>query len=147
MSFSMTAEERESFLAAVHVGVLAVSREGRAPLTVPVWYAYTPGGEVHIITGRASRKVALIKRAGRFSLCAQDEAPPYRYVTVEGPVIAIDPADRERDTRPMRRRYLGSAGDEQRAAESAESATDTSDVVIRMRPERWLTADYGKASG
>jgi PPOX class probable F420-dependent enzyme len=147
MSFTMTVEERESFLAALHVGVLAVSREGRAPLTVPIWYAYTPGGEVHVITGRTSPKAALIERAGRFSLCVQDEAPPYRYVTVEGPVTAIDPADRERDTRPMRRRYLGSAGDDQPTTENAESAPDTSDVVIRMRPERWLTADYGKASG
>jgi PPOX class probable F420-dependent enzyme len=142
MSFTMTKEERETFLAAVHVGVLSVAREGRAPLTVPIWYRYTPGGEVAIITGRASQKVALIASAGRFSLCAQDEAPPYRYVTVEGPVVAIEPADRERDTRPMRQRYLGVAASDE---SQGESTTDESNVVIRMRPDRWLAIDYGKA--
>src|SRR5690242_9307726 len=136
MSVAMTKEERETYLAALHVGVLAVAQEDRAPLTVPIWYRYTPGGEVEIITGRASQKTALIANAGRFSLCAQDEAPPYRYVTVEGPVIAIESADRERDIRPMRQRYLGvSVADDS----SSESTQDENNVVIRMRPDRWLT--------
>jgi nitroimidazol reductase NimA-like FMN-containing flavoprotein (pyridoxamine 5'-phosphate oxidase superfamily) len=141
MSFAMTKEERETFLAGLHVGVLAVTQEGRAPLTVPIWYRYTPGGEVTIITGRTSHKVALIADAGRFSLCAQDEAPPYRYVTVEGAVVAIETADRERDTRPMRQRYLGVPAE---PASRDESTTDENNVVIRMRPERWLAVDYGK---
>src|SRR3712207_1792693 len=37
MSFVMTVEEREEFLAGVHVGVVAVDRLGRAPLATPVW--------------------------------------------------------------------------------------------------------------
>jgi nitroimidazol reductase NimA-like FMN-containing flavoprotein (pyridoxamine 5'-phosphate oxidase superfamily) len=45
MSFVMTREERESFLTEVHVGVLAVEHAGRAPLAVPVWYDYRPGGD------------------------------------------------------------------------------------------------------
>lgn len=150
MSVTMTKEEREAFLAALHVGVLAVTQEGHAPLTVPIWYAYTPGGEVHIITGRRSPKTALIERAGRFSLCAQDEAPPYRYVTVEGPVVAIDPVDRERDTRPMAHRYLGMAGGDEYMArmasrnQGADPPPTNGSVLIRMRPARWLTADFGK---
>ena len=141
MSFAMTQEERETFLAALHVGVLSVTREGRAPLTVPIWYRYTPGGEIVLITARASHKTALIASAGRFSLCAQDEAPPYRYVTVEGPVVAIEPADHARDVHPMRQRYLGAAVSEE---SGGESGTDEHTVVIRMCPDRWLAADYGK---
>jgi nitroimidazol reductase NimA-like FMN-containing flavoprotein (pyridoxamine 5'-phosphate oxidase superfamily) len=51
-SFVMTASEREEFLSGVHVGVLAVERAGRAPLAVPVWYDYEPGGELLIWMAR-----------------------------------------------------------------------------------------------
>ena len=53
----MSVVERETFLADVHIGVLSVPRkEGSAPLTVPVWYDYLPGGEVWLITGQQSLK-------------------------------------------------------------------------------------------
>jgi len=143
MSLAMTKQEREAFLADVHVGVISIPEPGRGPLTVPIWYAYEPGGELRLITGRTSRKARLLAGAGRFSLCAQTETPPYRYVSVEGPIVAIEDADLERDRRPLARRYLGTqAGDryvEHTRSEHADS------VLVRMRPERWLTVDYGKA--
>ena len=42
---AMTKEEREAFLADLHVGVISIAEEGRGPLTVPIWYSYEPGGE------------------------------------------------------------------------------------------------------
>src|SRR5262249_15120869 len=141
MSLSMTKEEREAFLADVHVGIISVAEDGRGPLTVPIWYVYEPGGEVRIVTGRMSRKGRLLERAGRFSLCAQTETAPYRYVSVEGPIVAFETADLERDLRPLAHRYLGTAmGD--RYVRSVQGGLD--DVLIRMRPERWLTVDYAK---
>ena len=104
MSLTMTKEERESFLADVHVGVISVAEDGHGPLAVPVWYSYEPGGEVRIITGRTSRKGKLLERMGRFSLCAQTETLPYKYVSVEGPIVAVEAADLERDRRPLARR-------------------------------------------
>ena len=106
----MTAAEREQFLAGVHVGVLsaAVGTAG-GTLAVPVWYTYQPGGLLTVLTGRRSRKAAVIRAAGRFGVCAQDDSPPYRYVSVEGPVVSeedLDPAERL----TMARRYLGPAG-------------------------------------
>ena len=71
MSLFMTKQEREAFLADVHVGVISIAEVGRGPLTVPIWYNYEPGGELRIMTGRESRKGNLLARAGRFSLCAQ----------------------------------------------------------------------------
>src|SRR4026208_2310806 len=109
MSLTMTKEEREAFLADVHVAVISVAEHGRGPLVVPMWYSYEPGGQVRIITGRTSRKGKLLERAGRFSLCVQTETPPYKYVSVEGPIIAVEAADLERDRRPLARRYLGPA--------------------------------------
>ena len=73
VSLAMTPAEREAFLADLHVGVVSVTAEGRAPLTMPIWYSYEPGGTVSFITGRASRKAALIEREQRLSLCAQTE--------------------------------------------------------------------------
>jgi PPOX class probable F420-dependent enzyme len=142
VSLSMSRAEREAFLADVHVGVLSVvAREGRGPLTTPVWYSYSQGGPVIVTTGGNSRKARAIAAAGRFSLCAQDEALPYKYVTVEGPAV-IDPAELT-ERIAIARRYLGvEAGDAWIAANP-----DVDDVMIRMSPEYWQTADFGKSGG
>ncbi len=142
MSVTMTREEREQFLAEVHVGVLSVaSPDGGGPLAVPVWYSYQPGGTVGVITGGSTRKAVAIRAAGRFSLCAQDERPPYRYVTVEGPVTAEEASHDERLA--LARRYLGSEGGDAYVAANPTGGQ----IVFRMTPERWLTVDYGKVYG
>ena len=89
------------------MGVISISEKGRGPLTAPVWYAYEPGGEVSIAIERSSRKMQLLEKGRRVSFCVQCETPPYKYVSVEGPVVDIDASDVERDERPMARRYLG----------------------------------------
>ena len=144
MSLFMTKQERGAFLADVHVGVISIAEEGRGPLTVPIWYTYEPGGELRIMTGRQSRKGSLLARAGRFSLCAQSESPPYKYVSVEGPIVATEAADIERDLRPLARRYLGKEGGDRYVEETRNLPTHTDNVLIRMRPDRWLTTDYSK---
>jgi len=135
----MSMQEKQRFLADLHVGVLAINDPSHGPLTVPVWYDYTPGGELWFLTGPTSRKGRLLKKGTRVSLCAQTEQPPYKYVSIEGPVVGIEPSDREKHSRPMARRYLGEKlGDQY--AESSESGG----VVVRVRPEQWLAVDYGK---
>src|SRR5262245_49339777 len=141
MSLTMTKEEREAFLADVHVAVISVAEDGHGPLVVPIWYSYEPGGEVRIITGGTSRKGKLLERAGRFSLCVQTDTLPYKYVRGERPIVAVEEADLERDRRPLARRYLGTElGD--RYIESTRDLVGS--VLVRMRPERWLTVDYAK---
>jgi nitroimidazol reductase NimA-like FMN-containing flavoprotein (pyridoxamine 5'-phosphate oxidase superfamily) len=142
MALAMTKQERERYLAGRHVGVISIPEEARGPLTVPVWYAYEPGGDVRVVTGRTSRKGRLLAHASRLSLCAQSEDPPYRYVSVEGPIVAIGPADVERDLRPLAQRYLGTeAGD---AYVEATRGEHSDNVLVRIRPERWLTVDFSK---
>ncbi|MGA4840669.1 pyridoxamine 5'-phosphate oxidase family protein [Streptomyces sp. G45] len=138
---TLTPEERELFLAEPHIAALAVAAgQGRAPLTVPIWYQYEPGGEVWIMTGRDSRKARLIAAAGRFSLMVERVEPTIRYVSVEGPVVATEPATPER-LREMSARYL--------PAEKVDGYIEMASkehgeqVVIRLRPERWLSADLG----
>jgi hypothetical protein len=144
MTLIMTKQERESFLADVHVGIISISEEGRGPLTVPIWYAYDPGGDLRIMTGRESQKGRLLARAVRFSLCVQKESPPYKYVSVEGPIISTEPADIDRDLRPLARRYLGREMGDRYVEETRNLPTHADNVLIRMRPERWLTTDYSK---
>lgn len=136
----MTVTERDAFLMDVRVGMLSVNDvEGRAPLTVPIWYAYDRE-LVTFVTGRRSRKTRLIERSGRVRLAVQRETPPYQYVSVEGPVIAIEAVDVEELSR-LRERYLGPEA--ARRARERSPEPDPSEVTVRMRPERWRTEDYG----
>jgi nitroimidazol reductase NimA-like FMN-containing flavoprotein (pyridoxamine 5'-phosphate oxidase superfamily) len=145
MSLAMTREEREQFLADVHVGIISIQEDGRGPLTVPIWYMYQPGGDIVVVTGAQSRKGKLLEKAGRFSLCAQTETPPYRYVTVEGPVVSVEPVDVEKDARPLAHRYLGPELGDGYLEATAEQNADS--MTYRMRPARWLTVDYSKQFG
>ncbi|WP_202638462.1 pyridoxamine 5'-phosphate oxidase family protein [Bailinhaonella thermotolerans] len=140
----MHRHERERFLADVRVGVLGVEdgRGDAAPLLVPVWYRYTPDGTLVVQTPRDAVKTRLLRQAGRFSLCVQDERPPYRYVSVEGPIVDLsDPADPvEREALALRYlppdeavRYLDATGDQL-----------TSDITVWMRPQRWRSADFSE---
>jgi PPOX class probable F420-dependent enzyme len=147
MSLAMTRPEREAFLAGVHVGIISIADEGRGPLTVPIWYAYEPGGELRVVTARASRKGRLLARAGRFSLCVQTETPPYQYVSVEGPIMATEAADLERDLRPLAHRYLGAEMGDRYIEQTRHAHEQAENVLIRMRPERWLTVDFAKEFG
>lgn len=136
----MTKDEREEFLARRHVGVMAIEHEGRPPLTVPIWYSYEPGGEILITTHSESMKARLLAAAGRFSMCAQSEELPYKYVSVEGSITDTRPCDVETENRPMARRYLGKhSGDAY-----IEDGDYSKSITITMQPDRWYTVDYGK---
>jgi hypothetical protein len=136
----MTQHEKQAFLAGLHVGVLAIPNPGAGPLTAPVWYGYEPGGDLWFLTGPTSRKGRLLAPGVRVSLCAQTETPPYRYVSVEGPVVSIEPAG-EDDLLPMAVRYLGDTA----GRGYVESTRGEVSVVVRVTLEHWLAVDYGKA--
>ena len=140
MSLAMSTVEREIFLADCHVGVVSMNREGHGPLSAPIWYIYEDG-HVWFTTGAESQKGKLMFPGDRISLVAQTEKAPYKYVSVEGAVISRDPSEIERDVRPMAIRYLGT----QTGNNYADNSSAENGVLIRMKPEKWLTVDYGKA--
>lgn len=136
---SMTPAEREAFLADVHVGILAINRDGKGPLALPIWYLYEDG-QVLIGMDGDSLKAKLLRAAGRATLTAQTETPPYQYVSVEGPVTI---AAEQRDDLEMASRYLGP----ELGRWYAENNPSTEkSVIVRLTPERWITADFGKMS-
>ncbi|MFI2369159.1 pyridoxamine 5'-phosphate oxidase family protein [Streptomyces sp. NPDC018833] len=140
---ALSRHEREQFLAEPHVAALAVDAGddgGRAPLTVPIWYQYAPGGDIWIMTGRESRKGQLIAQAGRFSLMVDRVEPTIRYVSVEGPVIDTVPATREQLVE-ISARYL--PADKVDAYVEFAWKNHGDQTVIHMRPQRWVSSDLG----
>jgi hypothetical protein len=138
---ALTVEEREQFLAQPHIGALSVvERPDRAPLTIPIWYQYTPGGELWVLTEPNARKARAITAAGRFSLMAQRTEPTVRYVSVEGPLSRTAEASEER-SREMATRYL--PPDKAEAFLEYERTQLGAHIALYMRPEHWLSADLG----
>jgi nitroimidazol reductase NimA-like FMN-containing flavoprotein (pyridoxamine 5'-phosphate oxidase superfamily) len=136
-SGAMTREEREAFLADVHIGILSVDEPGRGPTALPIWYLVDDGDVIMGIDGE-SLKARLLRAAGRATLTVQTETPPYKYLSVEGPV-SFEP--HSRDDLVMATRYLGPElgkwyADNNPAPESS--------VIVRLRPEHWRTMDFHK---
>src|SRR6478735_252212 len=121
----LSREEREQFLAEPHVAALSVSAgKDRGPLTVPIWYQYTPGGQPWFITGTGSRKHRLIEAAGYLSL-------------------AVDRIEEGTDEQlvEMTKRYLPPEAVEP-YLEMARREHGPS-VAVYLRPQHWLSAEMG----
>jgi len=135
----MSRSERESFLAGLHVAIVAIEEPGRSPLVTPVWYSYEPGGAIRFVTGRQSHKAELVARSGRLSLIAQTQQLPYRYVAVQGSARVLGAAG-EAERRALAHRYLGPEfGDAY-----MEATAGADDVVVELIPDTWRTVDFSK---
>jgi nitroimidazol reductase NimA-like FMN-containing flavoprotein (pyridoxamine 5'-phosphate oxidase superfamily) len=139
----MSEQERQSFLADLHVGVLSVPRQNGAPLAAPIWYDYQPGGEIWVLVGKGSLKAKLLSEGAGVTLVAQQEAIPYAYVSVEGTITEIRAADKNADTLPMAVRYLG----DEMGAGYAQANAESDSLRVSIRADRWLTVDYAKTMG
>jgi len=142
----LSEHDRQEFLAQPQVGVVSVaSDDDRPPHTVPVWYAYEPGGNLSFFTntqGLQSRKDHLIEKAGVLSFSVQHGAMPYKYVTVEGTVVGADRPPSAEQMFAVVRRYLPE--DAAQGFVEGELAHPASRLVLfTIRPDRWLSFDFG----
>jgi hypothetical protein len=138
---ALSQDEREQFLAEPHIAALSVyAGDSRGPLTVPIWYQYTPGEEPWVLTGAGSRKARLIEASGFFSLMVQRLEPTTRYVAVDGAVGRIEPGTDAQMVELAHRYVHGDA-----AERYVEFARDNlgAHVAIYMQPQHWLSADLG----
>ena len=134
---AMTRDEREVFLADVHVGMLAIDEPGRGPLNLPIWYLYRDG-VVLISIGGETLKARLLRAAGRATMTVQTETAPYQYLSVEGPVT-LEP--KRHDSLELATRYIGP----ELGQWYVENNADTGDVVtVVLTPEHWRTHDFSK---
>ncbi len=140
-SMALSKDEREQFLAEPHIAALSVSAgDKRGPLTVPIWYQYTPGGEPWVLTGNGSRKHRLIETQGEFTLMAERVEPTVRYVAVDGPVSGIEPGADEHLVE-LTKRYL--PADKVDAYLEFARREHGDSVIIFLKPQHWLSADLG----
>jgi PPOX class probable F420-dependent enzyme len=139
MPRALTEAERERFLSEKHIGVLSVAAgDGRPPASVPIWYDYTPDGNIRISTGASRRKAKLIERARVVTLVVQREELPYQYVVVEGTVVDTTTPTPLEVREAIAIRYLGEDG----GREFVRSMGDYDSVLFTIRPDRWFTADF-----
>jgi PPOX class probable F420-dependent enzyme len=139
MPRELTESERQEFLAAKHVAVLSVAAtDGRPPASVPIWYDYTPGGNIRVTTGATRRKARLIKQNGVLTLVVQNEEPPYQYVSVEGSVVDVTEPTPGEVAEAIAVRYLG----EEAGRQFAQSLAGEETVLFTIRPDRWFSTDY-----
>lgn len=95
-----------------------------------------------MITGTESRKGKLLKAGDRVSLAVQSENPPYKYVSVEGPITDIKNSSQE-ELLSMAIRYLGQEQGKAYAKANA-SVSEGRSILVSVTPEHWLAVDYSK---
>src|SRR4029079_17690197 len=96
--------------------------------------------------GRTAQKTALIERAGAISFTVQYPQFPYQYVTIEGSVVGIDRPPSAEQVLAVVRRYLPEV--QAQAFTDAELGLQSpSFTLFSIRPDRWLTSDFGKLDG
>lgn len=136
----MTDEERDAFIREVRVAVLAIERVDKGPLCAPVWYLYRDGA-FEIAMADDSAKALLLRRADHASVCVQQEALPYKYVTAEGPVEveAVDGQTRHAFILEVATRYLG----EHLGRQYADNFPGHTEAIVTLRPRRWRTEVLG----
>ena len=70
----------------------------------------------------------------------QDESAPYRYVSVEGPVVAVEDPVPAATRAWLAQRYLDEPSASAYLAANKHQLVE--DVAFQMRPQRWRTADF-----
>lgn len=112
--YSMSRDEWLGFVSAgTRTGKLAVVRQNGAPHVVPIWFVIDSDGEndsdyVVFTTPSDSVKGRVLRREPRFSLCVDDQNPPYSYVTFQAEAtISAEPAELLTWATKLGARYMG----------------------------------------
>lgn len=72
-------------------GKLATVRRDGAPHVAPVWFVVTEDGtEILFNTGSDTLKGRALARDPRFSLCVDDDTPPFSFVAIQAEATLVD---------------------------------------------------------
>ena len=104
------------FLSEVHIAILAIHREKRAPHSTPIWYQYEPNDTLWFMADPKTQKGKLMETGTPVSLVVQTETAPYRYVSIARQISDVAKGDMEQELRPISRRYLGVKGGDEYVA-------------------------------
>ena len=137
----LNGEQKKRFLEGRHVAVLATIGPEGQPVLTPIWYLYE-GGRVLMRTSRDSVKARNIERDPRVTVCVQDEAAPYKSVTIHG--TAVLEGERLDLGAKIARHYLGLVGGMAYQRVAADEVQRGEEVTIAVTPEKVLTQDFSE---
>src|SRR2546421_12852061 len=83
-------------LTGTRTGKLAVTRAAGTPHVTPIWFLIdsTADGDALIFTTNTSTvKAAALRRDPRFSVCVDDQQPPYSFVQLEATATLSEDLD------------------------------------------------------
>ena len=117
--------------------ILGTTRGDGRPHVAPVWYVVDDDGVVVFTTGEDTVKGGNLRRAGWASLCVDDDAAPFSFVVLEGPVAISDDTSETRTwaTR-IARRYMG----DDRADEYGARNGVPGELLVRLTPIKVVSA-------
>jgi PPOX class probable F420-dependent enzyme len=147
---ALTTAEREAFLAQPGILVrIATLRETGAPMVTPAWFL-RQGDDILITPRKESAWLANVRRDPRVALTIDEEAHPYRKLTVEGTVrIAFDIGrdDEWRDTyRQIARRYVPPEAAERYIQETIDQPRALLAVsLVDSKVSTWRMPQQGEA--
>ncbi|MGQ9573242.1 MAG: pyridoxamine 5'-phosphate oxidase family protein [Dehalococcoidia bacterium] len=134
----LSKEEIEEFLSQPNIAVVATVGPDGQPHAVPTWYEYSHG-EIVFHTGPHSRKYRNLRHNDRVSICVDTKTAPYKAVVVYGRAVTEVGTDDDRSRR-MAISYLG----ERVGNRYADSVQGSRLVIVRVRPEKIVSWDYGR---
>ncbi|MFC9793154.1 PPOX class F420-dependent oxidoreductase [Streptomyces sp. NPDC057695] len=137
----MTDDQWRTFVSeGTRTGKLATVRADGSPHVVPIWFLLD-GDDVVFNTGKDTVKGRNLARDGRVSLCVDDDAPPFAFVSLSGRAeLSEEPAELRRWAGLIGARYMG----EDRADEFGERNGVPGELLVRMRIEK-VVAQAGVA--
>ncbi|SES22421.1 PPOX class probable F420-dependent enzyme [Streptomyces qinglanensis] len=128
------AQWRDFVLTGTRTGKLATTRKDGRPHVTPVWFLLDDADRLLFTVDSASLKYRSLRRDPRFSLCVDDQEPPYNFVMLE--CVAAEFLD---DLELMRswatrlgNRYMGA----DRADEYGRRNAVPGEYLVRARVER-----------
>jgi PPOX class probable F420-dependent enzyme len=117
--------------------ILATTRADGRPHVAPIWYAVEDDGTIVFNTGENTVKGRNLRRSGYAAMSVDDDAPPFSFVTLEGPVtISDDLADVRHWAGVIGGRYMGA----DRAEEYGERNGVAGELVVRLEPVKVVSA-------
>jgi PPOX class probable F420-dependent enzyme len=138
---AMPRDAFERFVSKPWIAVLSwLSPRGEVRST-PVWYEHKGGGRFWLHTNIESVKLKALRKSPGVTLCIQDPAPPYRYITVRAKARIIDDAKAgfELDSR-LSRRYLGRQGGKY-YMENVYPTLESDSCIVELEPTKVSSFD------
>ena len=131
----MTKEEWHAFvMEGTRTGKVATARKDGRPHVVPVWFVLD-GEDVVFTTTAGSVKGQALLRDRYTCMCVDDQAPPFSFVMIEGPVeLSSDLDDLRQVATRIGRRYMGDDRGEEFGARNATEG----ELLVRLRPAHVL---------